>query len=739
MADYRDADIFGDAAPPAAASAPPAAAAAPQFRDADIFTMPGAPAGPNVIEVNGVAQPEQQAAIQQAEARPPLEVQQAGPSAPSRLSDVGRQLGLSLRAPVQAAIGAYDTFLGNPATAAYNLATGERNPMPSEGRQAQLDRIFPRPETDTERLANVAATAGYGAMGSVGLASLARPTSAAGQAVQRLLTTAPGSQAAGAAASAGVGEKLRQEGQPWWAQFAGSLLAAPLGAYAANRMGQAYQRWDNLSEAARAGLAARSPDAGALERSAANVWHRGANIDAATELRAAAIAQQAGVDWAQLPVSIKQQFTAQVREALAAGQPIDPTQAQRWLRFQQIGAAPTRAMVTRDPMDWAREDRLSNIQGVGEPILAQREAVGNAVRAQMAGSQPGNVATGRAIAGDLSTIRGNLEGQVRSAYRAADQSADAMAGVPIEQLRRELRLRQSRAGTQPQYQTILAELDRLSGGNPSLTQRNVEELRKTVNALRNPADAPSMAATNEIRQWIDDAIGGTPTPPAYREARELNTLLRATVDDQPIIDKLTAMATRVNRETPFDEVYDTILRAGPDGIRQVRNTLEVGGRGQQWQVFKDRVMEDLAGRLNTGSTTGDRAVTFLNRMANLRDELPAIFDADELRRLQDLARVVEYAMTAPRGSTRLSNPSGTAGQLAGYVQDVASGGGAAFKKLTAGILNSMKDAAERSSQRREVSALTNPALIGATPRDAAPWITPAMIGLVAGQQGEQEQ
>jgi len=158
--------------------------------------------------------------------------------------------------------------------------------------------------------------------------------------------------------------------------------------------------------------------------------------------------------------------------------------------------------------------RLSNIQGVGEPILAQREAVGNAVRSQMAGSQPGNVATGRAIAGDLSSIRGNLEGQVRSAYQAADQSVDAMVGVPVEQLRRELTLRQSRAGTQPQYQTVLAELDRLSGGNPSLTQRNIEELRKTVNALRNPSDAPSVAATNEMRKWIDDAIGGTPTPPA---------------------------------------------------------------------------------------------------------------------------------------------------------------------------------------------------------------------------------
>lgn len=634
--------------------------------------------------------------------------------------DVKHQGAMALRAPVQAGAELMG-MIGDPLASTYNMATGRNVEMPSKGYERGLDETFGKPQTPAEHFANRVAAGGFGAAATMGGAALAKPAGAVGQGIRDMLTTNPLGQVAGAGTGAGAGEMAKQAGYPWWAQFAANLIGAPLGGKAASSTADWVGETGNLREAARSA---------------------GGNLPNALEQRARDIAQQSGANWDDLTQQVRNGLMQSVEQSIRTGAPVDPVRAQRSLAFQQLGAQPTNAMLTRNPQDWAREDRLRGIPGVGEPLDQVHENVGNAVRDMLtARGQPGDTATGRAIAGGLGEVRQDLAGARTKAYTAARESPEGMQGVPTSDLQAFLNSRQTRAGTQPQFKDALAELDRLSAGSPSLTQNNFEELRKTVNAMRNPMDAPSMNATGEIRQAMDDAFQASGKAPAFDEARFAQGLYKSTTSDQAIVDKLTSMASRTDRKVPYADVFDTLIKADPAAIKQVKNTLIVGGKEQAWDTMKARTMEELASTLNQGATTENRGATFLRKMDNLAEQLPVIFEPEELARLQAARSIVENAMTAPRGTLKLSNPSGTANAMIGHAYDILKASGVAGgRTLDRALLGFPKELLGRPivnyMERSRVNDAMNPSLLTggllAGQPTSTPWLTPALLGLVYG-------
>lgn len=630
--------------------------------------------------------------------------------------DVKRQVGLSLRAPVQAGAELMG-LIGDPLAAGYNLLTGRGVEPPSRQYERGLDNVFPTPETPTEQFANRVATAGWGAMGSMGLAGAAQPTTAVGRGVQQALTTNPLGQVVGAGSGAGAGELTRQAGYPWWAQLAANLIAAPLGGAAANRTADWVRETSNMRDAvSRAGPTATK--------------------DAILDQGARRVVQQVGANWDDLSESVRRGLREQVEQSIRTGAPIDPVRAQRLIAFQQLGTQPTNAMLTRNPQDWAQEDRLRGIPGVGEPLNQAHENAGNAVRdALTARGQPGDTRTGREIAGGLDAIKRQLASQRSAAYTAARNSPEGMQGVPVNDFRAFLNSRQTRAGTQPQYRTAMEELERLSAGNPSMTQNNWEELRKSVNAMRNPMDAPSMNATNEIRGAMDDAFAGAGRSPAFADARFAQQLYRSTTADQGMVDKLTRMVTNVDRKVPYADVFDTLVKADPAALKQVKNTLVVGGQGRRWETMKARTMEELASTLNLASSTENRGATFLRKMDNLAEQLPVIFEPEELARLQAARQVVENAMTAPRGTMKFSNPSGTAAQMIGHASDILRASGPTGNRVLAGIPGAVRRGIQGVQNRGAAEDALRPSILSGLPGGqpmTTPWITPQLLSLVYG-------
>jgi hypothetical protein len=642
--------------------------------------------------VDGVASDEQQ---------PKAETSIAG--------QLGRQLGLSARAPLDAAL-SVAAIPGNAITAAYNLATGSNVAFPSETYRKWVDAGFPVPKKGVESFANTVASAGYGP-GIIGMASkAAAPISAAGNAVKQGLTANMGSQVAGSSTGAGATDLLLQNDvSPWLAVPAGIAVGA-----AGGKM---------FSSAEKSAL--RIADAADP-----------ASVRTASER----IAQNAGVNLEQMPLNVRSAFDKLVRESLTQNAPINDAQVQRWLKLQAAGVKnPTKAMVSRDPYEWAEEDRLRRLSGIGAPLQDAYKAAGDAVRDGVRPStMPGDSATGAAVRGDLRGVASDLNSKRRAAYSAALASPEVTQGVPITGLRQWMNQQESRWATQPEYKSAFDELKRLSGDRPSITQGNYEELRKFVNSLAK-SDRSNTQQIAAIKSAIDDNLYASGQSPAFREAREANTIYRSTVSDQGLVSKLLEMSSRTDPRVGDDAVYGTLMNSSPNQIKQVKNTLAVAGKDSSWNVLKDRVREDLTTTLNQGETTADRASSFIRKFENNKEQYRAVFTPEEYAQIKNARDAAEFVMQNVGGSA--VNNSNTSSAIIEYMRKAGGSLGPILRPLNAALLGvpgavldsgAASMAARRSAE--QVRSAMNPGLLSPSPRVPTPVLTPGLLGAIYGAQ-----
>lgn len=625
---------------------------------------------------------------------------------------VGRQLGLSARAPVDAALG-IAAIPGNAITAGYNLLTGKNVPFPSETYRGWSDQVFPAPRKGVESFSNTVASAGYGP-GLLGLLSKsAAPATAIGNAVKQGFTANMGSQVAGSSTGAGATDLLLQgEVSPY--------LAVPAGIAVGMAGGRTFP---------------------ATERAALRFATSADSTNPAT-VRATSerVAQSAGVELEKLPFSVRSAFDRLVRDSLAQNAPIDDVQIQRWLKLQAAGVKnPTKAMVSRDPYDWAEEDRLRKLSGIGAPLQDAYKAAGDAVREGVRPStMPGDSVTGAAVRGDLRNVASDLKSKKTAAYNAALASPEVMQGVPITGLRQWMNQQESRWATQPEYKSAFDELKRLAGDRPSMTQGNYEQLRQFVNSLAKP-DRSNTQQIAAIKSAIDDNLFASGQSPAFREAREANTIYRATVSDQGLVSKLLEMSSRVDPRVGDDAVYSTLMNSSPNQIKQVKNTLAVAGKDSSWNVLKDRVREDLTTTLNQGQTTADRASSFIRKFENNKEQYKAIFTPEEFAQIKNARDAAEFVMQNVGGSA--VNNSNTSSAIVEYMRKAGNSLGPILRPLNAALLglpgavldSGAASMAARRSAEQVRSAMT-PGLLSPSPRVPNPVLTPGLLGAIYGAQ-----
>ena len=110
-----------------------------------------------------------------------------------------------------------------------------------------------------------------------------------------------------------------------------------------------------------------------------------------------------------------------------------------------------------------------------------------------------------------------------------------------------------------------------------------------------------------------------------------------------------------------------------------------------------------------------------------------IFEPQELARLQAARSVVENAMTAPRGTMKFSNPSGTSAQMMGHAWDILRAGGPAGNRLLAGFPRAVRQGMESVQSRGAVEDALRPSILSGLQAPAStPWLTPQLLSLVYG-------
>lgn len=652
--------------------------------------------------------------------------QQSTPRAPrlvgveprSREEQYKRAVGLSLRAPLDAVAG-IASIPGNALTASYNLATGNNVPMSSDTYKGWIDSVFPSPETGAEKFSNVVATGMAGTGMTAAGAQAARPASELAKYLATQFGARTGAQVAGSATGAGATELALQNDVPAPIAVGAGILGGMAGSAAWDKGVQTGQR-------------------------ARNVVQRFSGAEReALQQRVAQYAQQAQVDLDALPQSVRAQFEATVTESLRSNRPLDPAAAARWLKLQAAGVKnPTRAMVSRDPQQWAEEDRLRKLSGVGAPLQESYDEAGNAIRANLTPEKaPGDATTGRAVKGGLQNVADDLNQKRNAAYDRAWSSPEAKEGVPVAGLRQWLEARRSFFKTNPEFEAALDELNRLAGDRPSLTKGNFELLKQSLNQAWKPENAGTIGS---IQRQIDDAFLGTGNSSPFKEARQLNTIYRATVTDQGIVDDLLAMVTKTDPKIGPSAVYRTLMSAEPEQIKQVKNTLIVGGKGEVLTTLKDRVREELSTTLNKGETTADRAASFRTLFENNRERYAALFDPKEFARLQSAYEASQYVMQQVRGSA--VNNSNTSTALIEYMRKAVSGAaplGRALNLAGLGVPGTVIDAVSGSLANRQsaqqVSAALRPGLLApAVAPDGVPLLTAGLLGpLMAGSRSDE--
>jgi hypothetical protein len=633
------------------------------------------------------------------------------PEPPRRgmVAELGRQVALSARAPLDA-VANLVAIPGNAVTSVYNLATGRNVPSAGETYRGWIDSVLPKPETDVERFSNVVASSGYGVALPAAVAGAAQPASAVGRGVQTALTQNVGSQIAGAATGSGTTELLTQGG-------ADPVLAGAIGLGAGMAGGRLYQAGENL--ATRVGTQPQ-----------------------AVQARAARMAENAGVDFTKLPANVRAEFERTVREAARNNTPMDDAQVARWLQLKAAGVQnPTRAMVTRNAQDWAEEDRLMRLSGIGDPLRTRYESAQEAVRSNFRPEvMPGDTKTGGVVRGALREVAGGLREQRNQAYTAARNAPEVRQGVPVDGLRQWLNTTESRWTLQPEYKATLDELRRLAGDRPSITQGNHEELRQFVNSLRRP-DASNAGVIRDIKSRVDNALLSAGKTPVFRDARDINTIYKATTADQGFVARLLEMRSPTDPRVWDSQVFDEVMRAQPNQIKQLKNTLDVGGKSSAWGTLKERVKEELATTLNQSPTTDDRAASLVRLFDNKREQLAVIFSKAEFEQLKNARDAAVLVMQKVGGAP--TNPSGTAGNIVEYLRKagvVAGPMARAANMATGGLLGAAMDAGRQSIANRadlaRVSAAMNPGLLSGGPAAALPTpiLTPGLLGAIYGAQ-----
>ena len=86
-----------------------------------------------------------------------------------------------------------------------------------------------------------------------------------------------------------------------------------------------------------------------------------------------------GIDPAQINVKTRMELIDEVKAALTQTGGVEPARLSRLADFKAAGVQPTRAMITRDPVQWTQESNLSGIKNVGEDLQRLRSRATNRI------------------------------------------------------------------------------------------------------------------------------------------------------------------------------------------------------------------------------------------------------------------------------------------------------------------------------------------------------------------------
>jgi len=405
-------------------------------------------------------------------------------------------------------------------------------------------------------------------------------------------------------------------------------------------------------------------------------------------------------------------------------------------------------MKTRDHADMQRAIELAKNNELGGPIRAGFDRI----RGEMAsnfdafldktGAQiwKGREDRGIRVTGALEKMAAQDKARVRTLYNQAAKSADAQTKVPLNQLvpiqigedeieTTLLRYLTSQPTGVPSSGTVDAarqfavnlgvlsknEAGDLIAANP--TVKNMEELRREISGIGNPADPNSIRQEGILKRLIDAHTEPYATG-AYAVARNARKEVSDKYESVSTIAQLLGTKKRTpERVIAAEKVMDRLLSGTTSAanLRSLKGLLTgADGDPQAWKEVQGALVEKIRTAAYPNGAVqdaaGQRTVSpgALRGIVNEMDEsgkLDIVFEPEVARGMRDLAETAEYAFTSPIGTNNFS------GSSSAWINalDMMINTGVFGIPLKGGVVNNvlvpLKNAAKNRETKKEVRRL----------------------------------
>jgi hypothetical protein len=374
-----------------------------------------------------------------------------------------------------------------------------------------------------------------------------------------------------------------------------------------------------------------------------------------------------------LPAGRIEALRKQAADSLKSGKQLDIAAALRKGDFEAEGIDPLMGWITRDPKQWAEEQNVRGVTGVGEPVT-ERIATGNAkltkaVTQYGANAQEVPVAS-QTLADALRTYDTGKSADVTAAYTAARQSSGKDLDVPLEGLAQEYAKTLDTFGDKvpKALQAKFAALG-LDPANPSnqkkvFTFESADKLLKDINSHVG-VDKPTDTALGQLRAAVKGAVTsadaeGGPFAPAVKLAAARFKQL----DEIPALDA----ASTGKVDDTFVQKYVLNSRNTPQVQRLAALLKEQAP--EAFQETRQQIGAELARKAFGENVSGDKLMAQESYNRALRNigtgKLEAFFEPDEIEQMKRLGRLGANVVSPPAGSA--SNYSSTSSALANLLR-----------------------------------------------------------------------
>lgn len=441
-----------------------------------------------------------------------------------------------------------------------------------------------------------------------------------------------------------------------------------------------------------------------LPMSAADVQVTGVKASMMADNVVADAVQQTGQSINDIPKPQLDALRKQVIDSLKAGKQIDAAALMRQQDFKSLGISPLQGQITRDPLQFAREQNLKGVAGVGDEIALRLNSQDGNLRKFISGFSNGAdeaYPAGVQLSQDLAAVDSSMRKRVFSLYEQARQSAGKDLDVPLTGLAQDYADVLHRFGNKVpdgvvnQFKALGLDPATPSNQKKIFTIEDADKLLKTINDNVGN-DITSNRSLDVLRNAVKSAVTsvdatGGPFAPAVQAAasrfrvHEAVPALEAAANGSAVPDSFVNKFVINGR---VDEVTKMAKLLSPESFNQARAQL-----GQK--LHRAAFGMDSVGDKGFSQERFNKAVSDIGT-----DKLKVFFTPAEVDQIKTIGRVAAYIHSLPSASP--VNTSGTAAALFSLLQHIPG--------LPAGfsVANSLKNTVQRGAQVRSSLAAQVP-------------------------------